>query len=63
MICSPVIIEDGVWIGARSVILPGVTIGAGAVINPGAVVNKDVPANTRVGGTPAKKVESFEPVE
>ncbi len=63
IICSPVIIEDGVWIGARSVILPGVTIGAGAVVNPGAVVNKDVPANTRVSGTPAKKVESFEPVE
>jgi maltose O-acetyltransferase len=57
---SPVVIENGVWIGARSVILPGVTIGEGAVVNPGSVVNKDVPPNTRVGGIPAKKIEAFE---
>lgn len=60
---SPVVIENGAWIGARSVILPGVTIGEGAVVNPGSVVNKDVPPNTRVGGIPAKKVEAFEAPE
>ena len=63
VIRSPVVIESGVWIGARCVILPGVTIGAGAVVNPGSVVNKDVPPNTRVGGAPAKKVEAFETPE
>ena len=60
VIRSPVVIADGAWVGSRSVILPGVTIGEGAVVNPGSVVNKDVPPNTRVGGTPAKKVEAFE---
>ena len=60
---SPVVIENGAWIGARSVILPGVTIGEGAVVNPGSVVNKDVPPNTRVGGIPAKKVEAFDAPE
>lgn len=51
---KPVIIEDDVWIGARSIILPGITIHTGAVIAAGAVVTKDVPAYAVVGGNPAK---------
>jgi acetyltransferase-like isoleucine patch superfamily enzyme len=54
---APVNVSDGVWIGARAVILPGVTIGAGAVVNPGSVVNKDVAPQTRVGGAPAMQIE------
>jgi maltose O-acetyltransferase len=54
---SPVTIRDGAWLGARSVILPGVTIGEGSIVNAGAVVNKDVSANTRVGGIPATQLE------
>jgi acetyltransferase-like isoleucine patch superfamily enzyme len=49
-----IIIEDDVWIGAGSVILPGVTIGQGAVIASNAVVNRDVPQNAIYGGVPAK---------
>lgn len=40
---GPIIIEDDVWIGERSVILSGVHIGKGAVIGAGSVVRKDVP--------------------
>jgi len=54
---SPVSIGDGVWLGARSTILPGVTVGAGAVVNAGSVVNKDVLPHTRVGGIPATQLE------
>jgi acetyltransferase-like isoleucine patch superfamily enzyme len=54
---NPVVVGDGVWLGARSIILPGVTIGEGSIVNPGAVVNKDVAANTRVGGIPATQLE------
>jgi maltose O-acetyltransferase len=49
-------IGDGVWLGARSVILPGVTIGDGAVVSTGAVVTKDVPPNSVVAGSPATVV-------
>ncbi len=49
-----VIIEDYVWIGARSIILPGVKIGKGAIIAAGAIVTKDVPPFAIVGGIPAK---------
>jgi maltose O-acetyltransferase len=54
---APVTIGDGAWLGPRSVILPGVNIGAGAIVNAGSVVNKDVQAQTRVGGTPAVQLE------
>ena len=50
----PVVIGDNVWIGRNSIILKGVTIGEGAVIAAGSVVTKDVPANTIVGGVPAR---------
>ena len=52
-----VIIEDDVWIGANSTILPGVKIGKGAIIAAGAVVTKDVPTYSVVGGIPAKLIK------
>jgi maltose O-acetyltransferase len=59
IIASPVSIGDGAWLRARSIVLPGVKIGAGAVVEVGSVVNKDVEANTRVGGSPAVKLEAL----
>lgn len=56
---APVSIGDGAWVGTRAIILPGVTIGPGAVIAAGALVNKNVDANTRVAGTPARVVETL----
>ncbi|WP_052483710.1 DapH/DapD/GlmU-related protein [Flavobacterium sp. MEB061] len=49
-----IVINDDVWIGANSVILPGVTIGTGAVIGAGSIVTKDVPEYSIVAGNPAK---------
>lgn len=60
---SPVRIDDGVWIGANSVILRGVTIGNGAVVAAGAVVSHDVPEHTLVGGVPAKIIRKLENVK
>lgn len=53
---EPVVIEDYVFIGPRSIILPGVTIKRGAVVGAGAVVTKDVEPMDIVGGVPAKVI-------
>jgi acetyltransferase-like isoleucine patch superfamily enzyme len=49
-----VIIEDDVWIGTHSVILPGVAVGKGAVIGANSVVTKDVEPYSIVFGSPAR---------
>jgi len=52
-------IKANAWIGAGATILPGVTIGENSVVAAGAVVSKDVPANTVVGGIPARHIKNL----
>ena len=52
----PIVIEDKVWIGGNATILPGVTVGENSIVAAGAVVPKDVPANSIVGGNPARLI-------
>ena len=54
---TPVIVEDGVMIGANAVVLEGVRIGKDAVVAAGAVVTEDVPAGAVVAGSPAKIIK------
>ena len=58
---APIVIEDGVWIGARATILKGVTIGKHAVVAAGAVVTQDVPADALAAGVPAKLIRFLHP--
>ena len=55
---ADVIIEDRVWLGAFSIILPGVTIGHDSVIAANSVVTKSVPPFSIVAGVPGKVVRS-----
>lgn len=50
----PVHIEENVWIGANSVILPGVRIGKNTIIGAGSVVTKDIPNNVIAAGSPCR---------
>jgi acetyltransferase-like isoleucine patch superfamily enzyme len=59
LILKSIHIKNNAWIGAAATILPGVTIGENAIVAAGAVVNKDVLANTIVGGVPAKMIKSI----
>ncbi|MDR1730777.1 MAG: 2,3,4,5-tetrahydropyridine-2,6-dicarboxylate N-acetyltransferase [Synergistaceae bacterium] len=53
----PVVIGDGVLVGANAVILEGVQVGAGAVVAAGAIVTENVPAGAVVAGSPARVVK------
>ena len=56
---SPVVIEDGVWIGSGAIINPGVRIGEDSVVGAGAVVTKDIPPKVITAGVPAKVIKSI----
>ncbi|OPX92832.1 MAG: putative acetyltransferase [Syntrophorhabdus sp. PtaB.Bin006] len=56
---KPVRIEDNVWIGANSVVLPGVTIGRGSVISANSVVDKDIPPMVIAGGNTAIVIKEY----
>jgi acetyltransferase-like isoleucine patch superfamily enzyme len=51
-----VVIEDDVFIGARSIVLKGVRIGRGAVIGAGSVVSNDIPPHSIAAGNPCRVV-------
>ena len=51
------VIENDVWIGRESVIMPGVKIGDGSIIGAYAVVTRDVPPYCVVGGNPARFIK------
>ena len=54
---TPVIVEDGVLVGANAVVIEGVHIGKNAVVAAGAVVIEDVPDNAVVAGSPARIIK------
>ena len=57
----PIVIEDDVWVGANSVILPGVTLGKHCVVAAGSVVSRSIPPYSVCAGSPAKVVKQFNP--
>ena len=56
---KPVILEERVWLGNRSIVLKGVTIGHDSVVAAGSVVTSDVPPRSIVAGVPARVVRTF----
>ena len=53
----PVVIEDGVLVGANAVVVEGVHVGRNAVVAAGSVVLEDVPENAVVAGVPARVIK------
>lgn len=55
-----IVVEDWVYIGSQSLIMPGVTIREGALVAAGSVVTKSVPSRMVVGGNPARIICSVD---
>lgn len=58
---AQVILEDNVWIGFDSVIMPGVTLGRGCVVGCKTIITENIPPYAVVTGNPAKVVRYLSP--
>lgn len=58
--CKPIVIGDGVWIGAGASIMSGVTIGKYAIVGAASVVTHDVPDYGVVVGSPARLIKTLD---
>ena len=54
---KPIVMEEGVWIGAHSVVCGGITCFSHAVLTVGSVANKDLLAYSIYRGNPAEKIK------
>ncbi|MPR36792.1 WcaF family extracellular polysaccharide biosynthesis acetyltransferase [Salmonirosea aquatica] len=57
---SPIILEAGVWIGARAIVGPGVICQSHAVLAVNSVASKNLDAYTIYGGNPAQWIRNRE---
>lgn len=57
LITGEIILEDGVWIGAKSIVCPGVTCKDHSVLSVASVANKDMEAFFVYSGNPAIKLK------
>ena len=60
LLCKPIVIRQGAWIGAGATILPGVTVGKYAIVGAASVVTHDVPDYAVVVGNPAKVIKTLD---
>jgi len=51
-----IVIENDVYVGANSTLMPNITVGEGAIIGAGSFVNKDVERWGIYVGSPARKI-------
>ena len=57
---APILIKEGAFIGANSILLKGIVIGKHSVIGAGSVVTKSVPDGELWAGNPAKFIKKVE---
>lgn len=56
---AEVVLKNGCWIGANSIILPGVVVGENTVVGAGSVVTGSLPGGVLAVGNPARVVREI----
>jgi putative colanic acid biosynthesis acetyltransferase WcaF len=58
LMVAPINIEDGAWIGAKTVVCPGVCVASHAVLTVGSVATKNLEPYSINSGNPAVKIKN-----
>lgn len=58
LVTKPIVLEDQVWLSARSIVGPGVTVGEGAVLALGSIATRDLAGWHIHQGAPAMPLKS-----
>lgn len=56
LVVKDIVLEDGVWIGAKAIVCPGVTCKSHSILAVGSVATRDLEAYTIYQGNPAVEV-------
>ncbi len=56
LITGAIKLEDGVWIGAKSIVTPGITCKSHSILTVNSTATKDLEEYTIYGGNPAKEI-------
>ena len=57
LITKPIILGDGVWIGAKAIVCPGITAGSHSVLTVGSIATNNLESYSIYQGYPAVKVK------
>jgi putative colanic acid biosynthesis acetyltransferase WcaF len=58
LMTGKIILEEGVWIGAKCIVAPGVACGSHSVLSAGSMLSSDMEAYSIYSGSPAVKVRA-----
>jgi putative colanic acid biosynthesis acetyltransferase WcaF len=58
LMLGEIVLEDGVWCGAKSIVCPGVKLSSHSILSIASVANKNLDAFCIYQGNPAKKVRT-----
>jgi acetyltransferase-like isoleucine patch superfamily enzyme len=57
---AEIVLQDDIWIGSNSVVLPGVTIGKHSIVGAGSVVTHSIPPFSVAVGNPARVIKHYD---
>jgi putative colanic acid biosynthesis acetyltransferase WcaF len=58
LITAKIVLEEGVWIGAKSIVAPGVKCMSHSVLSAGSLISSEMEAYGIYSGNPAKKIRT-----
>ncbi|MBU2019599.1 MAG: WcaF family extracellular polysaccharide biosynthesis acetyltransferase [Bacteroidetes bacterium] len=60
LMTGEIVLEEGVWIGAKSVVCPGITCASHSILTVGSIATKNLEPYSIYQGNPALKIKSRE---